>query len=141
VERLMISQTSRRVSICLLAIALLIAAGGCGESATLRVENNWPTPLFPAVAPLIIDGVFALNAYNYLGPVDTIPPTEHRLFFFVPGTYNFYLTADDPDYDNCFRVYSLEDISLVSTASVTFAINDTTEYYSYGDGCPTEEVP
>jgi hypothetical protein len=147
----MISRTSRQVSVCLLAIVLLVAAGGCGESTTLRVENNWPAPLFPPVPPLIIDGIFAMDAnitvplqivtatYNYLGPVDTIAPRDYREIYLVPGGYNIYVSAPDPEFLNCTRIYSLENVDLLSTVELTFAINATTEFFSYGDGCPTEQ--
>jgi hypothetical protein len=129
---------------------MLAAAGGCGEGATVRIENDWPTPLFPVIAPLIIDGIFVTGAavdlppeivqatYNYLGPVETVLPTEHYSIYLIPGSYDIYVSAEDPDVLNCTRIYSLPNINLINTANITFTIDDTTEYYDFGDGCPVD---
>jgi hypothetical protein len=140
----------KRLSACLLAIILIPAMGGCGESATVLVENNWPQPLYPPVDPLIIDGIFLVDvtidlpiqllnaAYNYLGPADTLVPGEHRSVYVVPGGYDIFVRAFDPDPTivNCYRIYVRENIALANTTTFTFAINDLTAFFYVGDGCP-----
>jgi hypothetical protein len=143
--------TVRLAAVALLAIVLAGAATGCGEGGTLVVINDWPVTLYPPTIPLIIDGIHVLDhnpdfppqlvslTYNYLGPSKTLLPTESWTVFLVPGVYDVFATAPDPEILDCQRIYSVYAVPLANTGHATFTITDATTFIYFGDGCPAAE--
>lgn len=145
--------TTRLAIVGLLAIVLAAGATGCGEGGTLVVINDWPVTLYPPTIPLIIDGIHVMEhnpefpvqlvslTYNYLGPEKTLLPTESWTVFLVPGVYDLFVTAPDPEFLDCQRIYGVSAVPLSNTGRVTFTITDTTDFIYLGAGCPVEEEP
>lgn len=126
-------------SVCMLAG--LLTAAGCGESATVRVDNE---------TGLTMIGVFITETslsdpeqvfgggYNYLGAVHTLGPFQSRPFYVMPGIYNIAVVAPHPDYADCYYFWTEATVILANATTHTFMIDALTPFQLFGAGCPAE---